>query len=79
MRHRARARLPAWGLPAAVVRFTVLTPARAGSISVYRGDQAWNGAASISFGAGTSVQQQLTTVLGPDRPTAAAQQHRRRR
>lgn len=57
---------PAWGLAASVVRFTVLTPAHAGSVSVYRADQAWNGAASISFPAGISVQQQLTTPLGPN-------------
>ena len=56
--------VPEWGVPVAVVRFTVLAPAHAGSLSVYRGDRAWNGAASISFAAGASVQQQMTTVLG---------------
>lgn len=57
---------PAWGLAALVVRFTVLTPAHAGSISVYRADRTWDGAASITFPAGSSVQQQLTTGLGPN-------------
>ena len=59
-------RLPEWEVPAVVVRFTVLSPSRAGSISVFPGTEDWNGSASISFGAGASVQQQLTTVLGPD-------------
>jgi hypothetical protein len=59
-------RLPEWEVPAVVVRFTVLSPSRSGSISVFPGTEDWNGAASISFGAGASVQQQLTTVLGPD-------------
>jgi hypothetical protein len=58
--------VPEWGVPVAVVRFTVLTPAHAGSLSIYRGDRAWNGSASISFNAGASVQQQLTTTLGLD-------------
>ncbi|HEV2888553.1 MAG TPA: hypothetical protein VGX49_16705, partial [Jatrophihabitans sp.] len=57
-------RVPEWGVPAVVVRFTVLTPARAGSLSIFRGDRAWNGSTTISFGAGATVQQQLTTVLG---------------
>ncbi|MFL6161938.1 MAG: hypothetical protein ACJ74U_06895 [Jatrophihabitantaceae bacterium] len=59
-------RLPEWGVPAVVVRFTVLAPARAGTISVFPGTEAWNGAASIAFGTGASVQQQLIAVLGPD-------------
>lgn len=58
--------VPSWGLPAAVVRISILNPARAGSVSVYRADQGWNGAASISFPARTTVQQQLLVPLGPD-------------
>ncbi|HEX8078889.1 MAG TPA: hypothetical protein VF557_01630 [Jatrophihabitans sp.] len=57
-------RVPEWGVPAVVVRFTVLTPAQAGSLSIFRGDRAWNGSTMISFGAGATAQQQLTTVLG---------------
>jgi hypothetical protein len=60
------ARIPRWEVPAVVVRYTVLTPAKAGSISVFPGTELWNGSASMTFGAATSVQQQLTTVLGPD-------------
>lgn len=59
-------RVPRWSVPAEVVRYTVLAPAVAGSISVFPGTQNWNGAASVSFGAKTSAQQQLTSVLGPD-------------
>jgi hypothetical protein len=59
-------RMPAWGVPAALIRYTVLTPARAGSISIWPGTQDWNGSASITFGTGANLQQQLTTVLGPD-------------
>jgi hypothetical protein len=59
-------RLPRWQVPAVVVRYTVLTPAKAGAISVFPGTELWNGSASMSFGAAVSVQQQLTTVLGPD-------------
>jgi hypothetical protein len=60
------ARIPRWEVPAVVVRYTVLTPAKAGSISIFPGTELWNGSASMAFGAATSVQQQLTTVLGPD-------------
>lgn len=60
------ARIPRWEVPAVVVRYTVLSPARSGSISVFPGTEDWNGSASMTFGATTSVQQQLTTVLGPD-------------
>ena len=59
-------RVPAWQVPAVVVRFTVLAPTGAGSISIFPGTEDWNGAASISFTAGASVQQQLVTKLGPD-------------
>ena len=59
-------RLPRWQVPAVVVRYTVLTPAKAGGISVFPGTEDWNGSVSMSFGAAVSVQQQLTTVLGPD-------------
>lgn len=58
--------VPQWGVPAVLVRISVLTPSTAGSLSVYRGDQDWNGAASISFPAGVSTQQQLVAQLGPD-------------
>jgi hypothetical protein len=59
-------RIPEWGVPATVVRITVLTPAQAGSLSIFRGDRSWNGSTTISFGAGATVQQQLTVVLGVD-------------
>ena len=62
--------VPPWGLAATVARVSILSPARAGSISVFRADRGWNGAASISFPAGVSVQQQLTTPLGPDQQLA---------
>lgn len=58
--------VPQWGVPAVLARVSVLSPSVAGSLSVFRGDQAWNGAASISFPAGTSTQQQLLAPLGPD-------------
>ncbi len=58
--------LPDWGTPAMVVRLTVITPARAGSISVYRIDRSWNGSATMSFPAGPSAQQQLLIPLGAD-------------
>jgi hypothetical protein len=60
------ARVPRWSVPAVVVRYSLLNPRQAGSISVFPGTEDWNGAASMSFQAGANVQQQLTTVLGPD-------------
>jgi hypothetical protein len=58
--------VPLWGTPAILVRITVLNPAHAGSISVFRVDQHWNGSSSISFPAGGSTQQQLVAPTGPD-------------
>lgn len=57
-----RSPVPGSGVPAELVRFSVLTPTRAGSISVYPTAAGWNGAASISFGAGATTQQQFTVV-----------------
>ena len=51
---------------AVTVNITVLTPARSGSVSVYPGDSAWDGAASISFIAGQTKQDMLTAQLGGD-------------
>jgi hypothetical protein len=56
--------IPVWGVPAVVVRITVITPARAGSVSAYRIDRSWNGAATMSFPAGVSAQQQIVAPLG---------------
>jgi len=56
--------LPRWGVPAVLLRITVLAPYRAGSLSVYPGDRSWNGSTSVSFAASATVQQQLVTRLG---------------
>jgi hypothetical protein len=48
------------------LNLTVLAPARAGSVSLFPGDSAWNGAATASFGAGTNVQHMLAEQLGAD-------------
>ncbi|HEU5269252.1 MAG TPA: hypothetical protein VFU36_04945, partial [Jatrophihabitans sp.] len=48
------------------LNLTVLSPARAGSVSLFPGDSAWNGAASASFGTGTNVQHMLAEQLGAD-------------
>ena len=59
------------GASAVTVNVTVQSPARSGSISVFPGDAAWNGAASISFVAGQTKQRMITAVLGANGSLAA--------
>jgi hypothetical protein len=56
--------VPATGVSAVAVNVGVLTPARAGSVTVFPGGTAWNGTGTVSFRAGVTVQSSLTAKLG---------------
>ena len=54
------------GVAAVKLTLTVLTPAQAGSVSIFPSRTAWNGSATASFPAGPTVQRSLTESLGAD-------------
>jgi hypothetical protein len=58
--------LPAAGISAVTVILSVLTPAAAGSLSVFPSGTSWPGAATISFAAASTQQNTVTAQLGSD-------------
>ena len=54
------------GAAAVTINLTVLRPPTAGSIAVFPGDSAWNGAASVTFPATLNKQSMVTAKLGAD-------------
>jgi hypothetical protein len=58
--------LPASGVSAVTVTLSVLTPAAAGSISVFPSGTTWSGAATMSFAAARTQQNTVTAELGGD-------------
>ncbi|HST49361.1 hypothetical protein [Jatrophihabitans sp.] len=57
---------PHWGLRAAAILLTVVSPSRAGSISVLAGDRDFDGKATVSFPAGRTVQRLVTVRIPPE-------------
>ncbi len=58
--------LPASGISAVTVTLTLLTPATAGSVSVFPSGTTWSGAATVSFTAANTQQNTVTAQLGSD-------------
>lgn len=56
--------IPASNVAAVVIDLTVPNPTQAGTVAVFPGSTAWNGAATLSFGAGQTEQGMLTETLG---------------
>jgi hypothetical protein len=57
---------PDWGLRAETILLTVVSPSQSGSISVFAGDQTFDGKATISFTAGRTVQRLVTVRIPPE-------------